>query len=134
MLQNLHTHTTLCDGKNTPKEMLDAAIALGFDSLGFSSHAKTIQNADWEISVDINDYISKINKLKDEYAERIEVFLGAELDYYSKDLVPTDSFDYTIGAIHKTVKKGIVIDYDHAYELSKQAIDSLYEKSIQIGG
>ena len=38
MIQNLHTHTSFCDGANTPEEMVQAAIALGMDSLGFSGH------------------------------------------------------------------------------------------------
>ena len=38
-LQNLHTHTTYCDGKNTAEEMVQKAIELGFRSLGFSGHA-----------------------------------------------------------------------------------------------
>ena len=38
-LQNLHTHTTYCDGNNTPEEMVQKALELGFDTLGFSIHA-----------------------------------------------------------------------------------------------
>ncbi len=37
-LSNAHTHSTFCDGKNTPQQMLDAARKLGFVSLGFSGH------------------------------------------------------------------------------------------------
>ena len=32
MIQNLHTHTTCCDGKNTPEEMVHGAIRLGRSS------------------------------------------------------------------------------------------------------
>ena len=32
MIQNLHTHTTFCDGKNTPEEMVQAAISLGMEA------------------------------------------------------------------------------------------------------
>jgi len=37
-LSNAHTHTRYCDGKNTVQEMAEAAIRLGFVSLGFSGH------------------------------------------------------------------------------------------------
>ena len=40
-LQNLHTHTTYCDGRDTPVEMIESAIAQGFDSIGFSGHSYT---------------------------------------------------------------------------------------------
>ena len=36
--QNLHTRTTVCNGKDTPKQMAQVALEKGFDSLGFSSH------------------------------------------------------------------------------------------------
>ena len=31
-----HTHTTFCDGKNTPMEMAEAALRQGLTALGFS--------------------------------------------------------------------------------------------------
>ena len=37
--QNLHTHTTFCDGKNTPAEMAAAAFAAGLGAIGFSGHS-----------------------------------------------------------------------------------------------
>ena len=38
-LQNLHQHSTFCDGKDTPEEVVLSAIEQGFDSIGFSSHS-----------------------------------------------------------------------------------------------
>ena len=35
---NYHMHTTFCDGKNTPEEMVQEALARGFTTIGFSSH------------------------------------------------------------------------------------------------
>ena len=37
--QDLHTHTTYCDGKNTPREMIEAAMAKGLLRIGFSGHS-----------------------------------------------------------------------------------------------
>ena len=36
---DFHTHTNLCDGRNTPEEMVLAAIARGMDCIGLSGHA-----------------------------------------------------------------------------------------------
>ena len=33
MLANFHTHSTFCDGNNTPEEVVRAAIELGFSAL-----------------------------------------------------------------------------------------------------
>lgn len=38
MLSNYHIHSTFCDGKNTPVEVVEAAIQKGFDAIGFSGH------------------------------------------------------------------------------------------------
>ena len=44
---NYHTHTKYCDGKNTPDEMVQRAIELGFTHLGFSEHSScSITNAE----------------------------------------------------------------------------------------
>ena len=36
--QNLHTHSSYCDGKDTPEELVLYAISAGFSSIGFSGH------------------------------------------------------------------------------------------------
>ena len=37
--QNLHTHTTYADGKDTPEALIGEALNRGFSSLGFSEHS-----------------------------------------------------------------------------------------------
>ena len=41
VISTLHNHSTLCDGKSTPEEMVEAAIALGFTDFGMSCHGYT---------------------------------------------------------------------------------------------
>ena len=38
---NYHTHSTFCDGKDTPEETVLEAIRLGCPELGFSGHSYT---------------------------------------------------------------------------------------------
>ena len=38
IFEDFHTHTTFCDGKNTPEEMVLAAIEKGMPRIGFSGH------------------------------------------------------------------------------------------------
>lgn len=121
MLQNLHTHTLFCDGADTPKEMIDKAIALGFDSIGFSSHAPTSVHTDWEMS-DTDSYKKEISELKVLYREKIKIFLGVELDYYSPKTINHDSFDYKIGSVHMAFKDGRQIDFDNTAKASESYI------------
>ena len=50
---NLHTHSTWCDGKSTPEEMIQAALAQGLTTLGFSSHSMLPYNdVDWVLTAE----------------------------------------------------------------------------------
>ena len=97
--QNLHTHCTYCDGRDTPEEMIEAALLLGFDSLGFSSHShhpylKTTRiNAESEAA-----YLKEIASLKEKYKGKIDIFLGIEYEICSEHKI--EGLDYSIGAAH----------------------------------
>ena len=126
MLQNLHTHTKYCDGKDTPSEMVERALELGFTSLGFSSHANTRFNDTCELRYNVDAYVKEINRLKSVYAGRIKIYLGTELDYYSEGLMPDGVFDYSIASVHYAIKNGEKVCYDFSVEHSRSAIDRLF--------
>ncbi len=126
MLQNLHTHTRFCDGKNTPEEMAERALELGFTSLGFSSHANTAFNDTCELRYNVEGYIKEINRLKSVYDGRLKIYLGTELDFYSEGHMPEGVFDYTIASVHYAVKDGEKVCYDYSVEHSKSAIERLF--------
>ena len=90
MKANLHTHTTWCDGVNTPEEMIVAAIERRFDVLGFSSHSDMLE--------DPAAYRAEIYALKAKYAGRLEVRCGVEAEY--SPLFHRDGYEYVIGAVH----------------------------------
>ncbi len=122
-MQNLHTHTTFSDGADTPEQIIERAIELGFDSIGISDHAVTEFKSD--IEADTEGYIKKIRSLKDKYEGKINVFLGIELDYYSKGLVDPKDFDYTIGSVHYAKKSdGTPIEYDYAPSIALSHLEN----------
>ena len=128
MLQNLHTHTKYCDGKNTAAEMIERAIELGFDSLGFSGHAPTAQRTDWEGRDERHEnYMKDIPLLKEKYKDKIKIFHGLELDYFSAGLVDTSALDYTIGSVHMAKKNGVWLDFDHCAEETERSINELFD-------
>ena len=95
--QNIHTHTKFCDGKNTPEEMVERAIELGFDTIGFSGHSNTQFDIDWHMTPENNQlYIDEIKRLKEKYQGRIDVLLGLEYEMYSG--TSAEGYDYVIGA------------------------------------
>ena len=90
---NYHTHTTFCDGDNTAEEMVDRALELGFEQLGFSGHM------DEEIHMDWRAYKAEIERLKGAYAGRLDIICGVELDtLYDPTSCP--GAEYLIGSTH----------------------------------
>ena len=80
VLQNLHTHSTFCDGKDTPEETVLRAIELGFDSIGFSEHAPAHFSASYERMRESNlRYREEIARLKNDLNARAYL---KELDEY----------------------------------------------------
>ena len=104
---NFHTHSTFCDGKNTPEEMVEVAIEKKIDILGFSSHSMYPFSSDWHIpSNSHEEYIGEILRLKKKYSGRIKIYAGFEADYIagvcSPDFKNYEKFnpDFLIGSVH----------------------------------
>ncbi|MBR3439287.1 MAG: histidinol-phosphatase [Clostridia bacterium] len=117
---NFHTHTRYCDGKNTPEEMVQYALKLGFDSLGFSGHAYTEFDLSYCMTPEeTKQYIDEINALKEKYAGRINIYCGTELDFYSPDL--GFDYDFTIGSVHYLYVDGEYTPVDSTAEIQLEA-------------
>ena len=71
MKYNLHTHTTWCDGRDTPEAVAQAAIEKGFDLLGFSSHMSFPEVDTCVLPPEKGpDYVADIRALAARHAER----------------------------------------------------------------
>ena len=121
-IQNLHTHSTFCDGKHTPEEMVQFALQKGFSSLGFSSHSCS-RRPDREKSIWLVKnvgYRAEILRLKEAYRDRLDIFLGLEVDLgVDIDLTP---YDYIIGAVHTLDKNGEYFEVDSTLKITEDAI------------
>lgn len=121
---DLHIHTVHSDGANTPEEMVEAAIKAGFYTLGFSDHSP-VENQTYCIPAGgIEAYRAEILALKEKYRGELNILLGIEQDYYSKD--PAEGYDYVLGSVHELRPAGVVCDIDHSPEVQKRAIAECY--------
>lgn len=107
MLSNYHNHSNYCDGKATLREMVDFAVAHGFEELGFSGHSPLPYLNTFSIKQDrYLDYCNEVRALRDEYADRLKIHLGLEIDYVPglcedfRPLIETGGLEYTIGSVH----------------------------------
>ena len=117
---NYHTHTSFCDGNNTPEEMVQQAIALGMEELGFSAHS--------DLCKDMNGYCEEVLRLKKAYRGRISIKLGVEYDYYFD--IDTSCFDYVIGGVHYLKKDGMLLPLDYTKEKFIPLADKYYGGDI----
>ena len=111
-LSTYHSHTKFCDGKNTPEEMVLAAIKLGCHEIGFSGHGYSAGDEEWcipNLGI-LEEYKKEILRQKEKYKNDIKIYLGIEYDYFCE--FPTDDFDYVIGAVHTVVKDGDRLSVD----------------------
>lgn len=124
-MQNLHTHTTYCDGALPPEEMIKGAIEKGCGSIGFSEHAHVPFDLNYSMDLDAtNEYAGEVLALKKKYEGIIEVFLGLEQDYYT-DFIP-DGLDYTIGTLHYVHREDQFFDIDAGAKHQNQVVERLF--------
>lgn len=144
---NFHTHSTFCDGKFSAEDMVIAAIEKGFDVLGFSSHCLHPLNPEfykpfdniWHIpSANIKSYTEEIRRLKEKYADKIQLYLGFEADYfdspeYGTAIPSMENYaefepDYLIGAVHFINTDKGFFTVDNKPEIVKESLSRQYSK------
>ena len=99
---SVHTHTTFCDGENTPAEMAAAAKRAGLGTLGFSVHAYVPQEDFGLPPARMGEYCAEIHRLQSEYEGELEILCGIELDTQTppEQLEQAKKLDYRIGSCH----------------------------------
>lgn len=75
---SVHTHSVMCDGKNTLAEMAQAAFQAGVVSFGASGHSHTPVPEDegCVLPEDMTAYRKEVLRLRGEYAGGMDVLLG----------------------------------------------------------
>lgn len=126
---NLHTHSTYSDGTGTLRENVEAAVARNMVSLGFSDHSFTACDPSYCMKIEnYGSYIREARELKEEYRDRISLFLGIEWDYYS--VMEKSLFDYTIASVHYIIKDDICYPIDHSPQQQKDCIQDAFGGSV----
>ena len=121
-LQNLHQHTTFCDGQNTPEEVILAAIEKGFGAIGFSGHCYMEYAKYYSMSLEsTREYRKEIARLKEKYAEQIDVFCGLEFDLCCPER--PEGYDYVIGSVHGLRFDGVDYEFDGNTDHFQKMID-----------
>lgn len=107
MQSNHHTHTIYSDGYAEPEEYVLSALNSGLDILGFSEHSPLpFQNPFSFKRENKEEYLRKINALKEKYSGAISIFCAMEMDYIPgvsepfSEISKEFNLDYSIGSVH----------------------------------
>lgn len=121
---NAHCHTTWCDGKNTPEEMIRAAIERDFISLGFSIHSWT----PWEpcgVTIEKEQaYRAELLALREKYRGQIEILIGVERDSLAGRDFP--EYDYLLDSVHVVLHDGQPMFIDWTAEKMERYIREFF--------
>ena len=77
---DVHMHTTASDGRNSIREMAEAAIAAGYEYIAITDHSKNLAMTNGLDEKRALEHIARIREVDKEFEGRIRVFTGIEVD------------------------------------------------------
>ena len=77
---DVHMHTVATDGKNTIREMAEAAIARGYEYIAITDHSKNLAMTHGLDDARAIEHIQRIREVDAEMEGRIRIFPGIEVD------------------------------------------------------
>ncbi len=103
-----HCHTTYSDGRNTLKDMADAAIRLEWEYIGIADHSKAAVYAGGLTEKDVSRQIEEIRSMNSGL-RGFRIFSGTEVDILPEGTLDWNdrilgSFDYVVASIHSKFK------------------------------
>lgn len=125
ILSDFHTHTVFSDGKNTPEEMVAAAIAAGAEALGISDHACVDFDPGYCMKKeDIPAYLEELSRLREKYRGQITLLRGIEADPASD--WDYETYDYVVGSAHYIRVCGRDYCVDNSLEATLHCLNSAF--------
>ena len=132
-LTNYHSHCLYCDGRANMEDFIRFAI-----SEGFTSYAPLPFSTAWTMEWDrMDDYLSEFSRLKEKYADKIELAIGLEIDYLDEDSNPSLPrfqdlpLDYRIGSVHMLHSpEREIVDIDTPADTFRQLIDKHFDGDL----
>lgn len=137
-LTNYHSHCDFCDGRASMERFLQAAVDCGMSAYGVSSHT-TFPVAGGSLRPDTYPlYFAEAARLREVYRDRIEFYVGLEVDYIDACRNPAWSFyrdmptDYTIGSVHFIpTDDGGWMGVDGAFEGFRERLSRFFADDIR---
>lgn len=137
---NYHSHCSFCDGKAPMEAFVEAAVKEGFIAYGISSHAPLPFQTRWTLDKEaVPAYLEEAGRLKEKYRDRIELYVGMEIDYLNREQNPASAYfrqlplDYRIGSVHLVyTPEGEIVDTDTHPENFKHILSTYFRRDLKL--
>ena len=139
-LYNFHTHTQFCDGRAVMEDFVMIAIEQGFEDIGFTPHSPIPYYSPCNMkSDDVPAYLNEINRLKDLYGDKINIYKSMEIDFLdnwgpANEYFKNIPLDYRIGSVHfipSFKDENEYIDVDGCFENFKEKMSLYFDNDIK---
>jgi DNA polymerase (family 10) len=129
---DVHMHTTTTDGKNTIREMAEAAIARGYEYMAITDHSKNLS-----MIMGLNDeealaHVQKIREAEAELGGRIRIFPGIEVDILSDGAL--DLADETLAQIDVVIASVHTLFNMSEQEMTERVVRAIENPYVRILG
>jgi DNA polymerase (family X) len=127
-----HNHTTASDGRNTLREMAEAAQELGLAYLGIADHSKASYQAHGLDEKKLLAQVTEIAALNKEFGPDFRIFSGSEVDIlkdgsldFADEILA--QLDYTVASVHNAFSMSEA-------DMTKRIIRAMENKHITMLG
>lgn len=137
---NFHSHSHYCDGKFEIRAHIESALNRGFVAWGCSSHMPIPFPSRWNMPISrFADYLAEVASLKAEYADKIQLSCGLEMDFIPgvagsfNTCFRDANLDYTIGSIHfvDAYEDGQPLEIDGLHSIFLDGLEKIFQGDIQ---
>ena len=102
---DVHMHTTASDGRNSIREMAEAALARGYQYIAITDHSKNLAMTNGLDEKRALEHIARIREVDKQMEGRIRVFTGIEVDILADGALDLDDevlaqMDVVIASVH----------------------------------
>ena len=102
---DVHMHTDATDGRNTIREMADAALARGYEYIAITDHSKNLAMTNGLDDSRALEHMRRIKAVESEMEGRIRIFAGIEVDILADGEIDLSNdvlaqLDVVIGSVH----------------------------------
>jgi len=107
---DVHMHTTATDGRNSIREMADAALARGYQYIAITDHSKNLAMTNGLDEARALEHIQRIREVDQQMEGRIRVFPGIEVDILADGALDLDNevlaqMDVVIASVHTRLEQ-----------------------------